>query len=141
MISSVATSVASAIPDVSCQDSAPEVCRDVLGFDVVMDAEMEEQSRWLEVKPSGAQKLLVVAAAAVFGRQPGDGAFFTVAADDVATDDVATTVEQLRARGATPSDVTREPWGPTRRSMPLTSTHSSSPNGPRTDELRRPSAR
>lgn len=100
------TSVASAILYVSSQDSALEFYRDVLGFDVVMDAEMDEESRWLEVKPSGAQTSIVLAAASAFGKRPGDGAFLTFAADDVAA-----TVEQLRARGATTSDVTREPWG------------------------------
>nr|WP_258773974.1 VOC family protein [Brachybacterium alimentarium] len=89
------TSVASAILYVSDQDSALEFYRDVLGFDVVMDAEMEEDSRWLEVRPSGAQTSLVLAAAAAFGKQPGEGAYLTFAADDVAA-----TVEQLRARGA-----------------------------------------
>src|SRR5699024_3610217 len=48
----------------------------------------------------------VLAAAAAFGKQPGEGAYLTFAADDVAA-----TVEQLRARGASTSDVTREPWG------------------------------
>ncbi|GAA1289131.1 MULTISPECIES: VOC family protein [Brachybacterium] len=100
------TSVASAILYVSDQDSALEFYRDVLGFDVVMDAEMEEDSRWLEVRPSGAQTSLVLAAAAAFGKQPGEGAYLTFAADDVAA-----TVEQLRARGARTSEVTREPWG------------------------------
>ncbi|GAA1486342.1 VOC family protein [Brachybacterium fresconis] len=100
------TSVASAILYVSDQAAALEFYRDVLGFDVVMDAEMDEASRWLEVKPSGAQTSIVLASAEGFGRRPGDGAFLTFAADDVAA-----TVEQLRARGARTSDVIREPWG------------------------------
>lgn len=100
------TSVASAILYVSDQAAALEFYRDVLGFDVVMDAEMDEASRWLEVKPSGAQTSIVLASAEGFGRRAGDGAFLTFAADDVAA-----TVEQLRARGARTSDVIREPWG------------------------------
>ena len=100
------TSVASAILYVSDQGSALEFYRDVLGFDVVMDAEMEESSRWLEVRPPGAQTSIVLAAAAAFGRQPGEGAYLTFAADDVDA-----TVEQLRARGARTSEVMREPWG------------------------------
>ena len=100
------TSVASAILYVSDQDTALEFYRDVLGFDVVMDAEMEEASRWLEVRPPGAQTSIVLAAAAAFDRQPGEGTYLTFAADDVAA-----TVEQLRARGATTSEVMREPWG------------------------------
>ena len=67
---------------------------------------MGEESRWLELRPSGAQTSIVLAAAAAFGKQPGEGAYLTFAADDVAA-----TVEQLRARGASTSDVTREPWG------------------------------
>ncbi|MDN6388024.1 MAG: VOC family protein [Corynebacterium sp.] len=100
------TSVASAVLYVSDQDSALEFYRDVLGFDVVMDADMGEGSRWLVVKPSDAQTSLVLASAESFGKQPGEGAFLTFAADDVAA-----TVEEMRARGATTSDVTREPWG------------------------------
>lgn len=100
------TSVASAILYVSNQDSALEFYRGTLGFDVVMDADMGGGSRWLEVKPSGAQTSIVLASAEGFDKQPGEGAFLTFAADDVAA-----TVEQLRARGATTSEVTREPWG------------------------------
>lgn len=100
------TAVASAILYVSDQNSALEFYRDVLGFNVVMDAEMDEDSRWLEVKPSNSQTSIVLAAAEAFGKQPGDGAFLTFVADDVAD-----TVEQLRARGATTSGAIREPWG------------------------------
>ncbi|MDN5819956.1 MAG: VOC family protein [Brachybacterium sp.] len=100
------TSVASAILYVSDQDTALEFYRDTLGFEVIMDADMDEGSRWLEVKPSGAQTSIVLAAAEAFDKRPGEGAFLTFAADDVAA-----TVEQFRARGATTSDVTREPWG------------------------------
>ena len=100
------TSIASAILYISDQDSALEFYRGILGFDVVMDADMGEGSRWLEVKPGDAQASIVLASAESFGKQPGDGAFLTFAADDVAA-----TVEQLCARGATTSEVTREPWG------------------------------
>lgn len=100
------TSIASAVLYVSDQDAALEFYRDILGFEVVMDADMGEGSRWLEVKPSNAQTSIVLSSARSFGKQPGDGAFLTFAADDVAG-----TVEELRARGATTSDVTREPWG------------------------------
>ncbi|MGA4506552.1 VOC family protein [Propionibacteriaceae bacterium G1746] len=99
-------SIASAILYVSDQDSALRFYRDILGFDVVMDADMGEGSRWLEVKPAGAQTSIVLSSAESFGKQPGEGAFLTFAADDVAA-----TVEELRARGATTSEVTREPWG------------------------------
>lgn len=67
---------------------------------------MGEDSRWLEVKPPGAQTSIVLGSAEAFGKQPGEGAFLTFAADDVAA-----TVEELRARGATTSEVSREPWG------------------------------
>ena len=100
------TAVASCVLYVSDQVTALEFYRDTLGFDVVMDADMGEGGRWLEVKPTGAQTSIVLSAAAAFGREPGEGAFLTFAADDVDA-----TVLQLRARGATTSDVTREPWG------------------------------
>ncbi|GAB3565139.1 VOC family protein [Spelaeicoccus albus] len=100
------TSIASAILYVGDQDLALQFYRDILGFDVVMDADMGENFRWLEVKPSGGQSSIVLAAAEAFGKQPGEGAYLTFA-----TDDVEATVEELRARGATTSEVTREPWG------------------------------
>lgn len=100
------TSIASAILYVSDQESALQFYRDVLGFDVVLDADMGEGARWLEVTPSGAQTSIVLGSAESFGKQPGEGAFLTFAADDVAA-----TVEELRVRGATTSEVTREPWG------------------------------
>lgn len=100
------TRIASAVVYVSDQDEALAFYRDVLGFEVVMDSAMAESSRWLEVKPCGAETSIVLALASAFGKQPGEGAFLTFAADDVAE-----TVEQLKARGATTSDVIRETWG------------------------------
>ena len=100
------TSVASAILYVSDQDVALAFYRDILDFEVVMDADMGGGSRWLEVRPSGGQTSVVLALAESFGKQPGEGAFLTFASDDVAG-----TVEELRARGAATSDVVREPWG------------------------------
>ena len=100
------TSIAGAIVYVSDQDSALGFYRDTLGFEVVLDQEMGPQGRWLEVRPPGAQTSLMLADAPAFGRRPGEGAFLTFH-----TDDVAVTVDELRARGATTSDVIREPWG------------------------------
>lgn len=100
------TAIASAVLYVSDQDAALQFYRDTLGFEVLMDEDMGDGSRWVEVKPTGAQTSVVLAAAGAFGKQPGDGAFLTFAADDVAR-----TVEQLRSRGAVTSDVTRESWG------------------------------
>lgn len=100
------TAVASCIVYVGDQDAALAFYRDVLGFDVVMDAEMAEGSRWLEMKPSGAQTSVVALLARAFSKTPGEGAFLTFAVDDVEA-----TVEELRARGATTSDVICEPWG------------------------------
>lgn len=105
-IRTMITSVASCILYVGDQDVARAFYVDILGFDVVMDADMGEGSRWLEVKPSGAQTSVVLALAEPFGKRPGDGAFLTFACDDVET-----TVSQLRDRGATTSEVSREPWG------------------------------
>lgn len=100
------TSIASAVLYVSDQDEALTFYRDTLGFEVVMDADMGEGSRWLEVKPTGAQTSLVLASAQGFGKQVGEGAYLTFMADDVDA-----TVAELRARGAITSDVNREPWG------------------------------
>ena len=105
-VESMITSIASAILYVSDQDEALAFYRDILGFEVIMDADMGAGARWLEVKPPHAQTSIVLSAAEPFGKQPGDGAFLTFAADDVAE-----TVAQLRARGAVTSDVVREPWG------------------------------
>lgn len=100
------TAIASAVFYVSDQDASIEFYRDVLGFDVVVDADMGGGSRWVEVKPEGAQTSVVLSSADAFGKKPGDGAFLTFAADDVEA-----TVAELRSRGATVSDVVREPWG------------------------------
>lgn len=100
------TGIATAILYVDDQDEALHFYRDVLGFDVVQDGDMGEEGRWLEVKPAGAQTSIMLASAERFGKRPGDGGNLTFAADDVAA-----TVEELRAHGATTSDVTREPWG------------------------------
>lgn len=98
--------IASAVVYVSDQDEALKFYRDVLDFEVIMDAPMGESSRWLEIKPRGGETSIVLAQASAFGRQPGEGAFLTFACDDVAE-----TVKQLRARGATTSEVNHEPWG------------------------------
>ncbi|MCG7310367.1 VOC family protein [Brachybacterium sp. ACRRE] len=99
-------SIAAAILYVREQDTALEFYRDILGFAVVTDTDMGEGSRWLELRPSGAQTSIVLASADAFGKAPGEGAYLTFAADDVTA-----TVEELRARGASTSEVTREPWG------------------------------
>ncbi len=100
------TNVASAVLYVGNQDDALAFYRDVLGFDVVKDAEMGPGSRWIEVKPPGAQTSIVLSAAAAFDKTPGDGAFLTFAADDIQA-----TVNQLRGRGAVVSDPVTAPWG------------------------------
>ncbi|MGW4204045.1 VOC family protein [Streptomyces sp. NPDC004726] len=91
---------------VSDQDAALAFYRDVLGFEVVTDADMGQGARWLEVKPEGAQTSIALSDAAAFGKTPGAGAYLTFAAEDVAA-----TVDQLRQRGADVSDPTVEPWG------------------------------
>lgn len=102
----VITAIASCVLYVSDQVAALEFYRDVLAFDVVMDEPMDEGARWLEVKPAGAQTSIVLASAEALEKNPGDGAFLTFAADDVAA-----TVDELRARGAVTSELVREPWG------------------------------
>lgn len=100
------TNVASAVLYVGDQDEALAFYRDILGFDVVKDADMGQGSRWIEVKPADAQTSVVLSAAAAFDRNPGDGAFLTFAADDIRA-----TVDQLRRRGAVVSDPVIAPWG------------------------------
>lgn len=98
--------IASAVLYVGNQDEALAFYRDVLDFDVVMDATMDEGSRWIEVKPKSAQSSIVLCLAEAFGKSAGDGAHLTFAADDVAA-----TALQLRNRGADVSDPVSEPWG------------------------------
>lgn len=100
------THIAAAVVYVSDQDRALTFYRDVLDFEVIMDVPMNKTSRWIEVKPRGAETSIVLALASAFDKQPGDGAFLTFASDDVAS-----TVKQLRARGASTSEVIHEPWG------------------------------
>ncbi|MEX5236209.1 VOC family protein [Kocuria arenosa] len=100
------TNVAAAVLYVGDQEEALAFYRDTLAFDVVTDADMGGGARWIEVRPRGAQTSIVLSAAAAFGRTPGEGAYLTFAADDVAA-----TVAELRSRGATVSDPISEPWG------------------------------
>ncbi|MFE7630753.1 VOC family protein [Kocuria sp. NPDC057446] len=100
------TNVASAVLYVGDQEEALAFYRDVLGFDVVTDADMGGGARWLEVRPGGAQTSIVLSAAAAFDRIPGEGAHLTFTADDVAA-----TVAELRSKGAAVSDPISEPWG------------------------------
>jgi lactoylglutathione lyase len=100
------TNVAAAVLYVGDQEEALAFYRDTLGFDVVTDSDMGGGARWIEVRPRGAQTSVVLSAAAAFGKAPGEGAYLTFAADDVAA-----TVAELRSRGATVSGPFSEPWG------------------------------
>ncbi|CAM2928138.1 VOC family protein [Saccharomonospora xinjiangensis] len=87
------------------QDKALEFYRNVLGFEVVVDTGMGGGSRWIEVRPPGAQTSIVLSSAAAFGRTTaGEGAYLTFAADDVAA-----RVAELH--GGVVSDPVSEPWG------------------------------
>lgn len=100
------THIASAILYVSDQDESLTFYRDMLGFEVVTDADMGDGNRWLEVCPAGAQTAIVLLSSQVSGRNPGEGANLTFASANMAT-----TVDALRSKGATVSDAVREPWG------------------------------
>lgn len=100
------TNVAAAVLYVGDQDEALAFYRDILGFDLVTDADMGGGARWIEVRPHGAQTSIVLSAASASGKDPGEGAHLTFTADDVAA-----TVAELRSRGATVSDPVSEPWG------------------------------
>lgn len=102
----VITHIASAVLYVSDQNESLAFYRDVLDFEVIMDADMGDGGRWTEVRPTGAQTGIVLSSAAVFGRSPGEGAYLTFASGDVGA-----TVKELRERGATVSDPIAESWG------------------------------
>jgi predicted enzyme related to lactoylglutathione lyase len=99
---------------VSDQDRALEFYRDKLGFEVHQDTPMgemgppgDEQKRWIEVSPKGAETLVILYTPP--GMENRIGGFSNILWD---TDDIQTTFEDLRAKGV---EFTQEPsqqgWG------------------------------
>lgn len=100
------THVSHAVMYVADQAASSEFYVQRLGFELVRDEEMFPGARWLEVVPPGGQTSIVLSAAAVFGKRPGEGAYLHFSCDDVLA-----TRDQLSAAGVEVSEVTAEPWG------------------------------
>ena len=93
---------------VSNQDRAADFYVNKLGFEKTSDADMGDGTRWLEVRPPGAQtRLMLAMGQSAGGRAPGGftGYVFN-------TDDLNATYEALKARGVSfPVPPKLEPWG------------------------------
>ncbi|WP_109509472.1 VOC family protein [Nocardioides speluncae] len=100
------THIGTAMFYVSDQEESLRFYRDILGFSVVTDQDMGGGARWLEVAPPGGSTTIALHDAAADGKLPGDGAYLTFACDDVAR-----TVDELRAKGAQVTDPDEQPWG------------------------------
>ena len=99
------THIGTAMLYVSDQEESLRFYRDLLGFSVVRDQDMGDGRRWVEVAPPDGPATIALHDAAADGKQPGEGAYLTFACD------VAATVSELRAKGATASDPIKQPWG------------------------------
>lgn len=83
-------------------DEALAFYRDALGFDVLVDTDLGEGKRWVEVAPSGGGTSLVLAEAtnpmqlAAVGNQAGGRVFLFFETDDFARDHAA-----MLAKGVT----------------------------------------
>jgi len=108
----VITHVSGTVMYVADQDASRAFYVDRLGFRVVRDEEIGPGDRWLEVVPPGGQTSIVLAAAADFGRQPGEGAELAFACEDIHA-----TVRQLREAGVKITDPLEVPWGRTGASI------------------------
>lgn len=94
-------------------DEALAFYRDALGFDVLVDTDLGEGKRWVEVAPSGGGTSLVLAEAtnpaqlAAVGDQAGGRVFLFLETDDFARDHAA-----FSARGVRFAEPPRhEPYG------------------------------
>lgn len=90
---------------VSNQEDSRRFYCDVLGFSVVTDQAMGDD-RWLELAPPEGSTTIALHDAAKAGKKPGEGAYLTFACNDVAT-----TVDELRRRGAEVTDPNEQSWG------------------------------
>lgn len=90
------------------QDRAKAFYTETLGFEMVMDMPMGEGgTRWIEVRPPGAQTNVVLFQAAEGFPQPGgmNPALFE-------TDDIKATADDLRAKGVEfPTEPEFAAWG------------------------------
>jgi catechol 2,3-dioxygenase-like lactoylglutathione lyase family enzyme len=91
---------------VSDQDRARDFYVNVLGFELVAEAEMGPDQRWVQVRPPGAQTS--VALVTWFDTMPAGSLRGLV----LETDDLDGDVERLRARGVgLPDEIEDMPWG------------------------------
>jgi predicted enzyme related to lactoylglutathione lyase len=92
---------------VSDQQRALEFYRDRLGFEVLNDAPMGEDARWIEVAPPGAHTRLVLFTPD--GQEDRIGGFSNVIFD---CDDIEATHRELSARGVEfPDAPSKQEWG------------------------------
>src|SRR5213082_824334 len=90
---------------VSDQDRARDFYVDVLGFDLVREAPMGPDMRWVQVAPPGATTSITLVT--WFPTMPAGSAKGLV----LETDDLDGDVARLRDRGVALADVAEEPWG------------------------------
>jgi catechol 2,3-dioxygenase-like lactoylglutathione lyase family enzyme len=90
---------------VSDQDRARDFYVDVLGFDLVREAPMGPDMRWVQVAPPGAATSITLVT--WFPTMPAGSAKGLV----LETDDLDGDVARLRGRGVDLADVAEEAWG------------------------------
>jgi predicted enzyme related to lactoylglutathione lyase len=91
---------------VSDQDRAKAFYSDVLGFDVLQDMQMDENSRWIQLQPPGSQASITLVT--WFPSMPA-GSLKGLVLD---TDDMEATIAQIAAKGFTiEAEIDSQPWG------------------------------
>ncbi len=91
---------------VSDQDRAKEFYSKVLGFEVLQDMPMNENSRWVQLGPPGAEAS--IALVTWFPSMPAGSLKGLV----VETDDMEGTIAEMAANGFTlDAEINTEPWG------------------------------
>lgn len=91
---------------VSDQDRAKAFYSDVLGFDVLQDMQMDENSRWIQLQPPGSEASITLVT--WFPSMPA-GALKGLVFD---VDDMETTIAQIAAKGFTiEAEIDSQPWG------------------------------
>lgn len=91
---------------VSDQDRARDFYVDVLGFELLRDAEMQPGMRWVQVAPRGSATTITLVT--WFETMPaGSNRGLVLESDDLDAD-----VERLRERGLVfPEGIQQQPWG------------------------------
>jgi catechol 2,3-dioxygenase-like lactoylglutathione lyase family enzyme len=90
---------------VSDQDRARDFYVDVLGFDLVREAAMGPDMRWVQVAPPGGATSITLVT--WFPTMPAGSVKGLV----LETDDLDGDVARLRGRGLALADVEEQPWG------------------------------